>query len=116
MRKRCSLPERSPFSTFFMRSAWPSADGSHAFPVESVMPLYTLVISHRGRTAIAQQRRSNWRGFYQAVIEKFPDLAPAATTMMRTAPEAVPNLVRTWRADVRIDGEDLIVHIVETRG
>ena len=80
------------------------------------MPLYTLVISHRGRIAVAQQRRSNWRGFYQAVIEKFPDLASATAAMMRTAPEPVPNIARTWRAALQVDGADLVVHIVETRG
>ena len=84
------------------------------------MPLYTYVITYRGRTHLAQARRSNFKGFadWATVI---PDLG---STLQRELGEAayraefaaVPNRKNVWKASLALGGDDLTVHAIQTDG
>ncbi|WP_112661884.1 hypothetical protein [Microvirga flavescens] len=82
------------------------------------MPLYTFVMSYKGRTAVYQHRKSNFKGWLSQVIAAgFPDLAKdkAFTTIRLGEPEAIPNVAHVWRFSVKLAEGELMVHVVETK-
>ncbi len=78
------------------------------------MPLYTYVLSWKGRTATRQLRTSNHTGWMAQVIgEAFPDIPRTERLYLRPLP--IPNLSRAWLASGSVAGGDMLVHIIETR-
>ncbi len=78
------------------------------------MPLYTYVMSWKGRTRTLQVRRSNFTGWTAEIIrEAFPDIPASDRLYLR--PEPVPNTERVWQASSSVAGSDLLMHIIQTR-
>lgn len=76
------------------------------------MPLFTYVMSYRGKTVAKQLRKSNFTGWLrEAVAEAFPELGRSGFP----APKPVTNLSKVWTAEREIDGDEFVMHIVETR-
>ncbi len=84
------------------------------------MPLYTYVVHWGGEVGVCQARRSNPWGFGDwtgALPSSAKGLAARISNGDLYGPaDEVNNLQRTWRKVVRIDGADLVVVAVETKG
>jgi hypothetical protein len=81
------------------------------------VPLFTFVMSYKGATKVYQHRRSNYRGFLlEPIGAAFPELSAQFGDLVRMAPEPVPTVERTWRASMRVHGQEFTLHVIETRG
>ena len=80
------------------------------------MPLYTFVMSYKGSTKVFQHRRSNYRGFLlEPIGTAFPELKAQFESLMRMAPEPVPNTERVWRASMAVLDGEFTLHVIETK-
>lgn len=83
---------------------------------ETAVPLYTYVMSYKGRTKVSQHRHSNYTGFLITPVSgAFPGLKPVFDDLIRMKPEPVQNAERTWACSKEISGEDFTLHVIETR-
>lgn len=83
---------------------------------DTAVPLYTYVMSYKGRTKVSQHRHSNYTGFLITPISRaFPSLKPAFGDLIRMRPEPLQNAEHTWACSKEISGEDFTLHVVETR-
>ena len=84
------------------------------------MPLYTYVMTYRGKTKLHQGRGSNFTGSIMKVVgEVFPELGkkePALQdAIMRQRPIPVTSATHVWELRCSGDESDFIMNIVETR-
>lgn len=80
------------------------------------MPLYTFVMSHRGKTNIYQHRSSNYTGFLLTPIAAcFPHLKPAFGELMQMKPEPIAGTQRVWTCALEVQGETFRLYVIETR-
>jgi hypothetical protein len=87
------------------------------------MPLYTYIATYKGDTHVAQGRHSNFKGFptwfanlpasaLPGLSQKYrKDLNPYSGDF-----EPVPNQEKVWKKILVVDGNDLTVVVVETKG
>ncbi|SEG11605.1 hypothetical protein [Nitrosomonas ureae] len=83
------------------------------------MPLYTYVISFKGSTHVAQSSHSNFYGFINW-IETIPNLSPAlrqelAHKAYRGEFSALENKKHVWKKSIEFNGNELIVHAIQTQ-
>lgn len=80
------------------------------------MPLYTYIMSYKGKTKVSQHKFSNFTGFILTPIAAmFPDLKPAYGDLMRMSPKPVEGAGRTWACSTLVSGETFNLHVVETK-
>lgn len=89
------------------------------------MPLFTYVLTYGGRTAVRQERRSNFQGFAHLLIGDLPeDVLPAlkgplrkeASTKALRAPWApVPDLKGVWRTSFEVGSSVFEMVAVESK-
>lgn len=84
------------------------------------MPLYTYVVSYNGRTAVHQERASNFKGSVGRVVcSLFPRFqlkeSDLLSVLMRSQPLPVANAKRVWQLSQSGAEGDFGLHIIETR-
>lgn len=81
------------------------------------MPLFTYVLTHRGKTVVLQESRSNQRGWMAEVVARaFPkDEKSISTSCWQIAPEPVENLTNVWQWSAEMADAKLTVSIIETK-
>lgn len=88
------------------------------------MPLYTYIVSFKGATFVAQDRKSNFKGFVSSWTSDIPagalpGLTPALQDKLRRKAyedefQAVPNKTHVWRKEIDLEGSVFTVHAVQT--
>jgi hypothetical protein len=89
------------------------------------MPLYTYVASFKGNSYVVQGSYSNFKGFVSAWSGALPDNAlPGLTAALRKDLNAkayrgefleLPNRKHVWRKTIDLDGEEFVVHAIQTQ-
>jgi hypothetical protein len=87
------------------------------------MPLYTYLATFKGATCVAQDRKSNFKGFVTAWADLPANALPGLTPSLRRelAEKAyrgefveVPNRKHVWRKTINLSGEEFVVYAVQT--
>lgn len=88
------------------------------------MPLYTYVVAYKGDTYVAQDRKSNFKGFVSSWVSELPQGALKALTpnlakeLRRVAYEGefVPVFGRThvWRKCIPLGDSEFVVIAIQT--
>lgn len=88
------------------------------------MPLYTYIAAFKGATYVAQDRRSNFRGFVTSRASERPsDALPGLTPSLRKELTEkayrgefleVPNRKHVWRKAIDLGGEDFVLYAIQT--
>lgn len=88
------------------------------------MPLYTYIVTFKGATYLAQDSKSNFRGFvssWSSEIPKgaLPGLTPALQAELSRKAylgefQPLPNRKHVWYKSIDLDGSPLTVYAVQT--
>ena len=85
------------------------------------MPLYTYVTTYKGASYVAQDRRSNFKGFPGWIQEMPANALPGLTPALRKELnpyqgdfESVPNRQNVWRKSLIVGGSELVVLAIQT--
>jgi len=84
------------------------------------MPLYTYVVSYKGRSHALQLKRSNFQGFYEWIREIPNSIIPEskqselAGKIIRVQFEPVANRHNVWSKSIELDNEPFTVFAIQT--
>lgn len=88
------------------------------------MPLYTYLVTFKGSTYVAQDRKSNFKGFYSSWSTNIPKGAlPGLDSKLESELSSkafigdfqpLPNRKNVWCKTIELGGDLLTVHAVQT--
>ena len=88
------------------------------------MPLYTYVVTYKGDTYVAQDKKSNFKGFISSWTRDMPAgamkaLTPSLTKELQNAAyygefPSVPGRKNVWRKSFLLGGSEFVVVAVQT--
>jgi hypothetical protein len=88
------------------------------------MPLYTYVVAYKGDTYVAQDKKSNFKGFVSSWTSEIPSNALKSLTPSLAKELAkiaysgdftpVPGRTNVWRKTILLDNSEFVVIAVQT--
>lgn len=88
------------------------------------MPLYTYLVTFKGSTYVAQDRKSNFKGFASSWLQgierdTLAGLTPSLQAELKNKAydgdfQPIPNKTNVWCKTIDLDGSLLTIHAVQT--